>query len=152
MIITGEKIDWNPSIRLWFCTTYRIPSDFLVSLSLSPSIYIYTFHYFFAIHYFIFHFLHSCATNNRPSTYVFLESPADMVLCKQENKAGGSEVPFIQSGQFSNQNENFEITVCGKTPSNNIALVFIIATFIYLQYFYTSNKIFKHFLYVGDPW
>ena len=61
------------------------------------------FHYFFVIQNFIFHFLHSCTKNNRPSTYVFHESPVDMVLCQQENKVAGSEVPFITTGQFSIQ-------------------------------------------------
>ena len=61
-----------------------------------------TSHYFFVIH-FISHFLYSCAMNNRTSTHVFHESPADTVLCKQENKAAGIEVPFITAGQVSIQ-------------------------------------------------
>jgi len=67
-------------------------------------VYMSIFHYFFVIQNLIFHFLHSCAKNNRPSTYVFHESLADTVLCQQgKKKAAGSEVPFITTGQFSNQ-------------------------------------------------
>lgn len=66
-------------------------------------IYMSIFHYFFVIQNFNFHFLHSCAKNNRPSTYAFHESPADTVLCQQENKAARSEVLFITTGQFSIQ-------------------------------------------------
>jgi hypothetical protein len=41
--------------------------------------------------------------NNRPSTYVFHETPEDIVLGKQENKAAVSEVPFVTPAQVSIQ-------------------------------------------------
>jgi hypothetical protein len=147
-MITWETVDWNPPIRLWLCSTYGIPFD----LPLKKKICVSTFHYFFVIQNFIFHFLHYCAKNNRPSTYVFHESPADTVLCNQENKAAGNEVPFTTTGQFSIQTAVILKSQCAERLCLIFSHWFSLLPLLFTCILFTFQQIFKHFLCVGDSW